>query len=69
MFFCKFDIEGRNKWTKISDLETNIFELKMMVKSGLEFFYFKILLAPSELLLPSAKNLPREAELAWPVSS
>ena len=28
----------------------------MMVKSGLGFFYFEILLAPSELLLPSAKK-------------
>ena len=39
-----------------------------MVKSGLEFFYFEILLAPLELLLPSEKNLPRMAELAWQVS-
>jgi hypothetical protein len=31
-------------------------------------FYFEILRAPSELLLPSAKNLPRMAELAWQVS-
>ena len=35
--------------------EMDIFELKMMVKSGLEFFYFEIHQAPSELLLPSAK--------------
>jgi hypothetical protein len=28
----------------------------MTVKSGLVFFYFEILLAPSELLLPSAKK-------------
>jgi hypothetical protein len=41
---------------KISDLEINIFELKMMMKSGLEFFYFEILLASSELLLPSAEK-------------
>ena len=27
-------------------------------------FYFEIHRAPSELLLPSAKNLPRKAELA-----
>ena len=47
---------SQNKWTKISDLETNIFELKLGVKSGLEFFYFEILLAPSELLLPSAER-------------
>ena len=32
----------------------------MMVKSGLVFFYFEIILAPSEL--------PRKAELAWQVS-
>ena len=34
-----------NKWTKISVLETNIFQLNMMV----QFFYFELLLAPSEL--------------------
>ena len=45
-----------NKWTKISGLETNIFTLKMMVKSGLDFFYFEIKLAPSELLVPSTKK-------------
>ena len=33
--------KSKNKWTKISDLETNIFDLKMMVKSGLEFFILK----------------------------
>ena len=48
-------LELLNKWTKISDLETTIFELNMMVKSGL-VFYFEFLLAPSELLLPSAKK-------------
>ena len=37
----------------------------MMVKSDLVFFnYFKIEQAPSDLLQPSAKNLPRKAELA-----
>ena len=37
----------------------------MMVESGLEFFYFEIHPALSELLLPSAKkNLPRKAKLA-----
>ena len=36
-------------WTKISDLETNIFELKVGVKSGLDFFYSEILLAHSEI--------------------
>ena len=30
-----------NKWTKISILEITIFDLKMMVKSGLEFFVLK----------------------------
>ena len=34
--------------TKISDIETIIFQLYMMVKSGI-VFYFEILLAPSEL--------------------
>ena len=37
------------KWTKILSLEINIFDLKMMVKSGLEFFYFEIHQAPSEI--------------------
>ena len=50
-----------NKWTKIWDLETSFFELNMMVKSGLVFFYFKILLAPSELLQPSAKKICPES--------
>ena len=37
-----------------------------MVKSTWSrIFYFEIQQAPSELLLSSAKNLPREAELAW----
>ena len=35
-----------------------------MVKSGLDFFYFEIKSAPSELLLPNAKNLPES--LNWP---
>ena len=51
---------GICKWTKILDLETIIFELDMMVKSGLVFFYFVILLAPSELLVPSAKKAARQ---------
>jgi hypothetical protein len=38
------------------------FGLKMMMKSGLDFFYFEIERAPSELLLPCAKNRPRKAE-------
>ena len=38
----------------------------MMMKSGLEFFYFKILRAPSELLLPSAKKQPERQN--WPGS-
>ena len=37
----------------------------MMVKSGLEFFYFKIDRAPSQLLLPSAKKICPE-RLNWP---
>ena len=49
---------SQNKQTKISDLETNVFELNIIVKSGLVFFcmYFIILLAPSELLLPSVER-------------
>ena len=29
-----------NKWTKISSLEITIFDLKVMVKCGLDFFLF-----------------------------
>ena len=48
-------------------LKTNIFELKMMVKSGLEFFYFEILLAPSEIPanLPGQFSLSRQLFLHW----
>jgi hypothetical protein len=49
-------------------LEIDVFDLKMMVKSSLDFFYFEIQQALSELLQPSAKNLPKKAELAWQVS-
>ena len=42
------------QWTKISSLEITVFDLKMMVKSGLEFFYFEIHQAPSEI----PANLP-----------
>ena len=56
---------SQNKWTNILTLKITIFGLKMMVKSDLVFFnYFKIEQAPSDLLQPSAKNLPRKAELA-----
>ena len=36
----------------------------MMMKSGLDFFYFEIVLAPSELLLPSAERLNWPGRLA-----
>ena len=54
-------------WTKISDLETNIFELKVGVKSGLDFFYFEILLAPSEIPanLPGQFSPSRQIFLHW----
>ena len=40
---------------KSQALKPTFFELKVMVKS---FFYFEILLAPSELLLPERLNWP-----------
>ena len=57
-------ISGLNK---ISGLETNIFELKMKSKSGLEFFCFQIMLAPSELpaKLPGQFSLPGQLFLHW----
>ena len=30
---------GQNKWTKILTLEITIFGLKMMVKSGIEYYF------------------------------
>ena len=53
------------KWTKISSLKIDIFDLKMMVKSGLHFFYFEILLAPSEI----PANLPGQFSLSGKGSS
>ena len=59
---------SQNKQIKISDLETNIFELKMMMKSGLEFFILKSYQPLQSCCCPVQKNLPRKAELAWQVS-
>ena len=53
---------GQNKCTKILSHETTIFGLKMIVKSGLEFF---ILNFYQSCYCPVQNNLPRKAELAW----
>ena len=45
-----------NKWTKISSLEINIFDLKMMVKSGLEFFILKFYQPLQRYLLTCQAN-------------
>ena len=50
------------KCTKISALEINIFGLKIKM----EFFYFEIVRAPSELLLLSAKQ---PAQKIWIVQA
>ena len=47
-----------SKWTRISALEITIFGLKMMVKSGLDFFF--ILKALSEI----PANLPGQFSLS-----
>ena len=51
----------------MSGLESPIFELNMMVKSGLVFFYFEILLALSELPanLPGQFGLSGQLFLHW----
>ena len=59
---------GQNNWTKILTLEITIFGLKMMVKSGLEFFILKSYVPLQSCCCPVQKNLPRKAELAWQVS-
>ena len=46
----------------------NDFWLKFDDEMWSRIFHFEIELAPPELLLPSAKNWPRKAELAWQVS-
>ena len=70
VIFLDFVFFGQNlafldpfyKRTKFSSLKIYIFYFKMMVKSGLFFFYFEIQRAPSELLLPNAK---KSAQKGW----
>ena len=45
-------------------LEINIFDLEMMVKSGLEFFILKFTEPLQICCWPVQMNLPRKAELA-----
>ena len=45
-----------NKWTKILDLETTIFESNMMVKSGLVFFILKFYWPLQSYLLSCQAN-------------
>ena len=47
---------SQNKWTKISDLETTIFESNMMVKSGLVFFILKFYQPLQSYLLTCQAN-------------
>ena len=56
------------KWTKLLTLEMTIFGLKMMVRSGLEFFILKLNEPLQSCCCPVQKNRPRKAELAWQVS-
>jgi hypothetical protein len=48
-------------WTKISSLEIDIFDLKMMVKSGLDFF----ILSPFRAAAAQCKKICPE-RLNWP---
>jgi hypothetical protein len=48
-------------------VNTNLLWRPILKNDGEKFFDFEILRAPLELLLPSSKNLPRKAELAWQV--
>ena len=54
-------------WTNISSHEITIFDLKTMVKSGVNFFYFEIQLAPSEIPanLPGQLSLSGQIFLHW----
>ena len=40
-WFSHTSYNSFNKWTKISSFEIDIFDFKMMVESGLEFFILK----------------------------
>ena len=44
------------KWAEILCLEIDIFELKMMVKNGIYFFYFEIQWVPLEI--PASASRP-----------
>ena len=61
-------LERLEKVTKILSHETTIFGLKMMVKSGLDFFILKSYVPLQSCCCPVQKNLPIMAELAWQVS-
>ena len=57
--------DSQNKQTKISDLETIIFELDMMVKSGLVFFFILKFYQPLQsCCCPVQKSYPER--LNWP---
>ena len=80
---CRIVLESvhRNHWCftlprtpRIRGLNSQVLKLTLLSKNDDEkysrTFFFEIPLAPlqPELLLPSAKNLPRGAELVWQVS-
>ena len=50
----------RISWLKSQVLKPTFLEFKMMVESGLEFFYFEISLAPPEI----PANLPGQFSLS-----
>ena len=60
--------ESCYKWTKISSLEINIFEINHISLICLEFFILKFTKPLQSCCCPVQKNLPRRAELAWQVS-
>ena len=49
-------------------LEINIFDLKMIMKRGLESFILKFTKPLKSCCSPVQKDLPRKAELAWQIS-
>ena len=56
------------KWTKISILEIDIFDLKMIVKYDLEFFTLNSV-SPLRVVAAQCKNIClRRADLAWQLS-
>jgi hypothetical protein len=62
-------IDWANKWIKILTLEMTIFDLNLMVKSGLELFYYDFLHAPSKITANLPGQFSHSGQILFQVSS